>query len=63
MKNPKFNREEEVYHVTPESPKGIIIDIQYLFSTNEFSYLVAFNPLQVSLWYSEFELSKDKKFS
>ena len=41
MKKNKFYIGQDVYHVTPESGKGIVIDITYTFSTGTYHYLVA----------------------
>lgn len=57
---PKYNILEDIYHVTPESPLGVIIDIRYIYSDNKFEYLVAFDTKE-SLWYAEIELTKDKR--
>lgn len=59
---PKFNLLDTVYHCTPESPSGVVIDIAYYYATNHFEYRVAFSADVVSIWYSEHELSKQKKF-
>jgi hypothetical protein len=42
IKEPKFKLLQEVYHITPGSGKGIILDITYYFSINAFKYYVTF---------------------
>lgn len=59
---PKFKIQDKVYHVTPDSPEGIIIDIRYSFLTGVFEYQVAFSATEQSLWYYEHELSRTKNF-
>lgn len=41
MNQNKFNIGDAVYHVTPESDKGIVIEIVYMFSTRTYVYTVA----------------------
>lgn len=60
--DPKFQELEDVYHVTPESPKGVVIDINYNLRTRQFTYLVTFSATVPSLWYSEEELIKNRRF-
>jgi len=59
--NNRFEIGDEVYHVTPESDKGVIVEINFVFSTNKFLYTVATG------WNTEFicaehELTDSKKF-
>ena len=54
---PKYNILDKVYHCTPESPVGIVIDIAYYYATNHFEYQVAFSAESRSIWYHEHELS------
>ena len=61
--DPKFRIGEEVYHVTPDSPKGMVLDVLYSFRTNLFDYLVTFSSERGSLLYSELELSNHKNFT
>ncbi|PKP11966.1 MAG: hypothetical protein CVU09_00260 [Bacteroidetes bacterium HGW-Bacteroidetes-4] len=62
MNNPKYNIGDWVYHITPDSPKGYILDITYHFLGNHFEYLVSFAPESASMWYYEHELQKSKTF-
>lgn len=57
MNTPKFQIGDIVYHATPDSPKGIVIDIKYGYRTREHEYRVAFAPDVDSLWYYVEELS------
>lgn len=40
MKN-KFNIDDKVYHRTPGSPKGIVLEVRYWLSSDSYDYLVA----------------------
>ena len=62
MRKPKFNIRDEVYHITPESPKGIVIDVRYSFLTGLYTYEVAFSAETASLEYQEHELTDHKIF-
>ena len=62
MKKNRFNVLDRVYHVTPDSPIGVVIDIRYIFSTMQYEYQVSFSPLEESYWYYEHELSENKTF-
>ena len=55
----KFNIGDKIYHKTPESPQGIIVDISYLLSTGEVKYCVA-QGFKDECWCVERELTKDK---
>jgi heat shock protein HspQ len=63
MKPPKFNIGSTVYHITPESDRGVVIDIKYSYLTNMNEYQVAFSFDKESLWYYEHELSNNKTFN
>ena len=41
MKIPKYNIGDEVYHITPGSEKGVIIEITYSHAFNVLTYLVS----------------------
>ena len=60
--DPKFAIGEEVYHITPESPKGYVVEVHYSLRTSMFSYVVTFSAETSSLVYDELELSKTKTF-
>lgn len=52
----KYNLSDKVYHITPGSPKGTILDIQYFFATNMFKYYVTFG-INNDAWCVEEELT------
>lgn len=60
IKSPKFKLLQEVYHITPGSSKGTILDIQYFFSTQSFKYYVTFG-INNDAWCVEEELSNKLK--
>ena len=59
--NPKYNIGDKVYHITPESREGIILDISYNVVTNQISYLISIE-FDTQVWAIEMELSKSKVF-
>lgn len=62
MKNRKYNVGDTVYHVTPESDKGIVINAYYNLLFNLWTYQVTFSPHTESLDYYEHELQETKTF-
>ena len=60
--NPVFEIGQRVYSVLPDSPVGIVIDIDYCFSADKILYKVSFDATRESLWYNEIELSETKTF-
>ncbi len=60
MTNPKYNIGQSVYHVTPESDKGVVLDCIYSLRKNQWEYLVTFRANEQSLIYYEEELSENK---
>lgn len=62
MNMPKFNIGDAVYHVTPDSDKGIVINIKYEYLTSLHEYQVAFSADTESIWYYEHELTTTKTF-
>lgn len=59
--NNKYNINDDIYHVTPNSPKGVILDIVYYYKTKYLEYTVAWSHNETSFC-SEDELSKTPKF-
>jgi len=57
----KYDIDDEIYHVTPDSQKGIIVDINYSVKYGTIEYLVAFSAFE-RVWIDESELSPDKNF-
>jgi len=62
MKKPKFEIGERVYHITPESDSGVVLDCKYSLREGAWSYIVTFGPKEESLLYYEDELSRTKIF-
>ncbi len=62
MKKPKYNIGQGVYHATPDSDKGIVLDCIYSLRKNQWEYLVAFSANTTSLVYYEEELTETKTF-
>lgn len=63
MNSPAYNIGDDVYHITPESPKGKVINITYHFLTKHFEYQVSFSAETISLWYYEHELQNHKSYN
>jgi len=57
---PKFNINDDIYHITPGSNKGIILDISYSFRLKMYRYRVVFG-IGDDNWYDEEEINKDKR--
>lgn len=62
MIKPRYNIGQQVYHATPESPTGIVLDCIYSVRKNEWEYLVSFGANEESLVYYEEEVSETKVF-
>ncbi|MDA3918735.1 MAG: hypothetical protein PF690_17435 [Deltaproteobacteria bacterium] len=62
MTQPKFNIGDHVFHVLPESPPGVVVEVIYRLSYGRYSYCVMFDPMTAALEYEEFELSDSKTF-
>lgn len=58
----KFEIGEAVYHITPDSYRGVVLDCRYSLRFDEWEYLVSFGPDKESLLYFDTELSKNKIF-
>lgn len=58
---PLFIIGQTIYHITPESGKGYIIDIRYNYKDNTHEYLVTWGPT-VDGWYFDTELSLELQF-
>lgn len=61
MTRPKFNIGDEIYHITSESEKGIIVDINYSYAFNINTYTVSLG-WGIQHECAEHELSEDKIF-
>lgn len=62
MIKPTYNISDKVYHITPESDIGIVIDASYSLLTGRWLYQVTFSPHAEALWYHTHELSESKIF-
>ena len=63
IREPIYNIADEVYHKTPESGKGIIIDINYSLLTRMYRYNVVFGRgPEDNVWYFGHELSDSQIF-
>lgn len=62
MNRPKFNIGDKIYHITPESDLGVVLDCRYSMRENAWSYIVTFGAEKESLLYYEDELSTSKTF-
>lgn len=51
-----------VYHNTPDSDLGVVLDCRYSLRHREWEYLVSFGSDKESMWYYEDELREDKLF-
>ena len=61
--NPKYKIGQHVFHNTPESDKGIIINIAHDFASNSVQYEIAFGRrAEDNVWCNEVELSESKVF-
>jgi len=57
----KFNIKDKVYHITKESPEGVVLDIRYYFITDTYEYLVTWGYNDSSYSWEE-ELCYNKVF-
>lgn len=62
MVSPKYKIGDYVFHITPESNQGVIIDISYSYLTGLHQYRVSFSPDNEGLWYYEHELSNNRVY-
>ena len=62
MNKPKFNIGDKVYHITPESDQGVVLDAEYSLLNNRWRYIVKFGVKDSDYMYYEHELSISKVF-
>lgn len=62
MEAPKYDILDKVFHILPDSPSGIVIDIRYQYSTRRHEYQVSFAHDTVALWYFDYELTTQKRY-
>lgn len=58
---PKFSIGDEVFHITPESPKGVVLDARYCLLARQWEYLVTYGYKDECIC-KQMELSKSKAF-
>jgi hypothetical protein len=63
IKPNEFGVGDRVFHVTPESPEGVVIDARYSLLTGMWEYQVSFGPCEPSLWYYDIELVHHRTFN
>jgi hypothetical protein len=56
---PKFHIGDRIFHITPESEVGVILDIRYCVKTGEILYLIALG-FNNEVWAIEEELSTSR---
>ena len=61
LPEPMFSIGQKIYHKTPESDAGIIVDMYYQFGNKTYYYLVSLS-YEKSTWCKETELSETKLF-
>ena len=61
IKDPEFKVGETVYHIMPDSKKGVVLEISYNMTYDFYRYLVALGFGEES-WCAENELSLEKTF-
>lgn len=62
MKEPKYSIGDKVYHITPESDCGIVLDASFSMLNNRWMYLISFGIKDNDYWYHEHEISTTKTF-
>lgn len=62
MNKPKFQIGERVYHVTPDSDQGVVLDCIYSLRSGRWMYLVTFGHDKNPIEYYEDELNTNKTF-
>lgn len=62
MKQPKFQIGDVVFHITPESDKGVVLDGCYSLLDDRWQYKVTFGIRDNDYWYDEHELLSTPTF-
>jgi hypothetical protein len=60
--DPEFEIDQIVYHITPESEPGTVLDMLYHFGKRRYEYLVT-TGWSSEVWATEKELSETKVFA
>lgn len=63
MRQPKFKIGDVVYHITPGSDKGVVLDATYSLLTNRWLYRVTFGIRDNDYDYYEHELVTTQTFN
>jgi len=58
----KYNIGDKVYHVTPESDEGVVVDWMYTAYSGVYKYYVSWGIANEG-WYVDVELSKNKIYA
>lgn len=61
MRTPKYKILQEIYHTTPDSKKGIIVDIIYHYNNDNLMYIISTGFDEEFTCY-ERELTTEKTF-
>jgi heat shock protein HspQ len=61
MRENKFSIGDTVYHVTPDSGKGVVVEVTYMFSVDKYAYTVA-TTWNTEYVCSEYELTSHPNF-
>lgn len=62
MRKPKFDIGDKVYHITPDSDLGIVLDCKYSMRFDIWTYTVTFSIDKDDMEFYEDELSITKTF-
>ena len=63
IKKPKFKIGNKVFHITPESDCGVVLDVRFSYLTGLHEYYTTFAANTETLWYYEHELSDTKIYN
>lgn len=63
MRQPKFKIGDVVYHITPESGKGVVLDATYSLLNDKWLYRVTFDIRDNETDYYEHELVTTQTFN
>lgn len=63
MKQPKYNIGDVVYHITPESDAGVVLEATYSLLNNRWLYRVTFGIRDNEIDYYEHELVTTQTFN
>lgn len=59
-KNPKFNIGDKVFHISPDSPQGVVLDIIYYFKSETFNYMISWgHDYNSTVWEEELVVERN----